>query len=272
MSDPSSPTGPSADQPQAPTPTPDAPGTPPPATSYQPTADQPFPEQPTTVPQAPKATGPSRGLIVGLIVGAVVLLLLCGVGAVAAVLLAGDDDSSSASESNSPSNRPSVTASAAASAAPQKIKLVAPDQLGPLRKAADQSEADPMRETMRTAGVEEPFAALYENAATPEQRVVLWGGTGEIFGMAGAEKNLASFFDSLQGQFEGGTLAPPVDVPTSSLDGKLRCTTVSGVGVTLSVCGWVGQGGLLGMIFAGLDQDKAVQQAQSILPLVAVKS
>jgi hypothetical protein len=241
----------------------------------QPAPGQPFPGQPGLITPAPAQKSGSRGLIIGLAVGAVALiLLLCGV-VTTVVGFAVNNDSDAPPRSGSATSTASASPSASGkpSATAAKITLVAPEQIGSLKKAANQASAAPMLEKMRNAGVEQPFAAVYEDTSTPGRRVLLWGGVGSMFSLIGNEAGLDSFFKGALGQFGDGTQSTPEEVPTGALGGTMRCSSLGeDAGIVMATCVWVGSGGLLGMTFPGVDQATGAQQAQTILPAVVTKS
>src|SRR5438874_1828301 len=159
---------------------------------------QPPPQYPGYSDQysAPPPKKSKAPLIIGIVV--VVLLVLCG-GGIAVALLANKGTSNSAgsgSTSTSTSNPTGGTATTNAPPPTTKISFNAPDRIGVLRKSSDQSRASGLKDSMSTAGLENPFAVMYEESTNKGHLAVVWGGTGSALGGSNANSQLDAFFGS----------------------------------------------------------------------------
>jgi hypothetical protein len=207
---------------------------------------------PVGYPPAPPVKKRRTGLIVSLVV-AVVALVACS-GIVAIVLKAGSDDKTAS---------PGATATTAA-----KVTLKAPDTIGTLKKSSDQSRAKALNSQLTSAGLENPFAAVYQDTKNAAHAVVVWGGTGAIFSAGGAQAQLDSFFGSAGGQLGG---AKPVAVDAGAIGGRAECAKSGLSGAKISICAWVGSDALLGFLFNGVEADAAAAQMRTVLPSIVVK-
>ena len=232
--------------------------TPPPG---QPPAWTPYPNQwPAPAPQ------PKRR--VGLLVTAIVVPVVLVIGAVvtAGVLLANKSDSASSTGASDVSA--SGTVAAHASPSQRSVTLSTPQQIGSLRRSADQSLAEQMRSGLSNAGIEKPFAAVYEDSAVTGRTTVMWGGVGDIFRVA-PETQLSAFIKSAGSSLPGGaTVATETDVEPGQVGGKAKCAKVNGAGVTMTLCAWNGGDALIGFLFGGIGPDKAAAQMRTILSAV----
>lgn len=237
----------------------------------QPAPGQPFPGQPGMVAPAGTQKSGSRGLIIGLVIGVVALLLLCGIGTTAFVVTMKSDDPPR-SDSATAATSASPEASSSFPGAEATVTFASPEQIGVWKKAEEQSQAQPMLEQMRTAGLEQPFAVVYRNTSVPGQAALLWGGTGKMFSVIGNDAGLDSIFKQMPALLGGESLGTRTDVPTGALKGKMECAATDGMGIAMTLCIWAGPGGLLAMMFTGADQATGAQQAQAVLPAVVTKS
>jgi hypothetical protein len=192
-------------------------------------------------------------MIIGIVVGVIVLMCLCGVGVVAILGSQLDDTTASSPQSS----RPSVT-------------FAAPNTIGSLKKSTDQAKADGLRGSLRSAGLTDPFAAAYEDGTTPTRTVLVWGGFGKAFG-TDPQKELDSFFASAVKGLDGATIGSRADVSTGAVGGKMECAKIDGLGIMVTVCAWAGNNAVLGIMATGLDQTKGTAQAQAVLPNVVIK-
>jgi hypothetical protein len=153
------------------------------------------------------------------------------------------------------------------------IVLNAPDQIGTLRKQADQSAADKMRADMSSAGVEQPFAVVYADSAAKGRRVVVWGGTGALYGIGDAQVQLDEFFSTV-GPHLGShvTVDPATPADAGTTGGTAECAKVNGLGIIAALCAWRGKGAILALIFSGLTPDTAAQHLTAILPALVTTS
>jgi len=205
-------------------------------------------------PQPPVKKRRTGLIVVVVVVVAVVALAACAGIAVIALTLGSDDKTAS----------PGATSTGTA----KPVTLKAPATIGTLKKSSDQSQAQKLNSAMTNAGLENPFAAVYQDTKNPARRVVIWGGTGTIFNAGGAQKQLDSFFSSAGGQLGG---AKPVAVDAGTVGGKAECAKSGLSGLKISICAWVGNGALLGFIFNAVEPDAAGAQMRTILPSIATK-
>lgn len=233
----------------------------PPTEPWQPSYGQPYGQQPPQPmyqqpgygPQIPAIYSPQppakkrrTGLIVGVIVGVVALLGCSGI--VVAALTLGKDDKTGSS-----------------TAAAKPVTLEAPATIGTLKKSSDQSEAKKMSSRLSDAGVDRPYAAVYRDTKNPSRRVIVWGGTGKIFNVGGAQRQLDSFFSGSNSELGG---AKPAAVDAGSLGGKAECAKSGLSGAKISICAWVGTDVLLGFIVNGVEPDAAAAQMRTMLPSI----
>jgi hypothetical protein len=129
-----------------------------------------------------------------------------------------------------------------------------------------------MRSQLQNAGLTDPFTVVYDDTTAAGRRVIVWGGTGALFGIGTPDKELDSFFSSAGASLSGGTVGPRIDVAPGSVGGKAQCAKISGLGATASMCAWSGDKALLGFIFNGITPEKSGQEVQSMLPAIVVKS
>lgn len=239
-----------------------APGAPPYYGAPQPYAAPPgAPGYPQAFPPPPPPKKSRTGLIIAIV--AIVVLVLCG-GLVAvgiAVYNARDDIGGT----TSPTGSAPVTAPAAG------VSLEAPNQIGDLKKSADQSRADTLRSTLTNGGIEEPFAVVYEDTAQAGRQVIVWGGTGPIFGTGSRQAQLNGFFSSAGAQLSGGTISDRAPVSAGSVGGLAECEKVSGMGVAMSLCAWIGEDALVGFILTGYSPAEAGEAVPEILSAIVKK-
>jgi hypothetical protein len=208
------------------------------------------PQAPFGYPPQPPVKKRRTGLIIGVVVG-VFALLACS-GLVAFALNSGSDDKTAS---------PGATKTTAARA----VALKAPGTIGTLKKSSDQSRATKLNSAMVKAGLENPFAAVYDDTKNPQRSVVIWGGTGAIFNAGGAQRQLDSFFSSADSQLNGAKAAAVDAGPTG---GKAECAKSGLSGLKLTICAWVGKDALLGFLFNGVEPDAAGAQMRAILPSI----
>lgn len=151
--------------------------------------------------------------------------------------------------------------------------LNAPDQIGTLRKQADQSTADKMRADMSSAGVEQPFAVVYADSAAKGRRVVVWGGTGALYEIGDAQAQLDTFFSTV-GPHLGShvTVDPATPADAGTTGGTAECAKVNGLGIIAALCAWRGEGAILAFMFSGLAPGTAAQHLTTILPALVTTS
>jgi hypothetical protein len=203
-------------------------------------------------PPPPPVKKRRTGLIVSLVVGVFALVACSGIAVIA--VIAADDKTAS------PGSTPTV--------ATTPVKLTAPATIGTLKKSSDQAQAQTLSNAMTNAGLDHPFAAVYQDTKNPGRTVVIWGGTGSAFNAGGAQRQLDSFFTSAGSQLGG---AKPAAVDAGPAGGKAECAKSGLSGIKLTVCAWVGTNALLGFIFNGVAPDAAGAQMRTILPAIATK-
>ena len=211
------------------------------------------PQVPVGYPPQPVVKKRRTGLIVSLVV-AVVALVACSGIAVIALKLGSDDKTTSTGGTSTGAAKP--------------VTLKAPATIGTLKKSSDQSRATTLNKAMTNAGLEHPFAAVYEDTKNPSRTVVIWGGTGAIFSAGGAQTQLDSFFSSVGSQLGN---AKAVAVDAGPVGGKAECAKSGLSGLKLSICAWVGSDALLGFIINGVETDAAGAQMRTILPSIVTK-
>ncbi len=238
----------------------------PPAPGYEPAAGYP-PAPGYPAPGLPPAPRRSRAPLIAGIVGLVALLLVGAVTATFVVLSLQDKKETRATANPSGSAAPSPTPSPAGT-----VTFAAPDRIGALRKSADQSKVEPMRDLMRNAGMEQPFAVIYDDSAIKGRTAIVWGGTGTLLGISGSDKQLDAFFTAAGKQLGAGNAGARTDVDPGTVGGKAQCTKAEGRGLTMALCAWSGAGGLLGFMFPGVAPDKGSEQVRAMLPAIVVKN
>jgi hypothetical protein len=211
------------------------------------------PQIPAGYPPQPPVKKRRTGLIVGVVVIVVALAACSGIAVIA--LKFGSDD-----KTTSLGAKPTGTA--------KPVTLKAPATIGTLKKSSDQSRAQTLSSAMTNAGLENPFAAVYQDTKNPGRNVVIWGGTGAIFNAGGAQRQLDSFFSSMSSQLAG---TKPVAVEAGAIGGKAECAKSGLSGLKISICAWVGNGALLGFIFNAVEPDAAGAQMRTILPSIVAK-
>ncbi|MEV8514865.1 hypothetical protein [Dactylosporangium sp. NPDC051484] len=245
----------------------------------QPAYGQPQPDYPAWSGAAPEPPKKRTGLVLGLVFGALALVLCGGIGIAAWVYGSSDPEPeaaastapTSASASTAPTPRASASKSTGATTGSgPKVQLTAPATISTWKKQANQDQAKALSTQMSDAGIKNPFAAQYQDTAKPARNAVVWGGTGSIFSVGGPQKQLDEFF---KGAFKelGATGGDPVNVDPGKLGGKAQCQKAeSDAGVQLAVCAWVGNDVLLAFMFNSTEPDAAATQMKLMLPAMAI--
>jgi len=148
--------------------------------------------------------------------------------------------------------------------------LNAPDTIGALKKAADQSEADDLKNSLQDANLGQIFAAEYQDTAAGNKPVIIWGATGGLFGILDAQSQLDAFFNGVGKSVSGGTVGTASAVDAGSLGGTAECAAVTGH-VNATLCAWTAGDALVGVIFAGESLSQGGGQMHTILPAVVSK-
>ncbi|GAA2361466.1 hypothetical protein [Dactylosporangium salmoneum] len=212
------------------------------------------------------------GLVLSLVFGALALVLCGGIGVAAWVYSSNDEKTPEATSSSTPTTgssakTPTGGAKTTAAAGP-KVKLTAPATISTWKKQANQDQAQAMAKQLSAAGIDNPFAAQYQDSSKTSRVAIVWGGTGSIFSVGGPDKQLDSFFKSAF-QSLNSTGSAPIDVQPGSLGGKAQCEkTDSSSGVTISICAWVGNDALLAFMFSQMEPDAAATQVKVMLPAI----
>ncbi|MEU7868641.1 hypothetical protein [Dactylosporangium sp. NPDC049140] len=226
-------------------------------------------QQPGYAPPPPPKKG--NGLLIGIVV-AIGIVLIGGIGAVAYVMNSDEIDTPTASSTTTaPQPGASTGAAKTSAAAPKSPKVIftAPATISSWKKQSNQDKAKQMSQQMSDAGVQNPFAAQYQDSKQTAHVVVVWGGTGSAFGVGGPDKQLKDFFD---GAFKslGGTGSDSTPFEAGKLGGKAECQKTTATGVTISICAWVGNDALLAFMFNGMEPSAAAIQAKLMLPSMAI--
>jgi hypothetical protein len=221
---------------------------------------------------APPPPKKSHGLLIGVIIGLAVLLVAGGVVTFVALRSGNPKSTPAGATASNRASSPANTRSSAAAPAKPSVTLAAPDRIGSLRKAADQSQANTIKQRMTTSGVESPYAVMYEDTAAAGRTVTAWGGTGRAFALGGPDKQLDAFFGSAGSELGGGTLGARSNVEAGAVGGKAQCAPVNGLGITMSMCAWAGTDALLGFIFTGTAPAKSAETLRAMLGVIVVKS
>lgn len=226
-----------------------------------PTPQPPGYPAPGGYPGAPTPPPPKKsktGLIIGIVVGAIVLCIggVVGIGALVYNMRDTTETPSGPTQAAQPS--PSTQA-------PAETTFTDPDTIGPLKKNSDQSAAEESRRALTGSGIEKPFAVSYQDSANESRTVLVWGGTGKIFGAGGRQVQLDAFFTSAESQFPGATPTGRSTVSSGSAGGQAECEKLGGLGVAVTLCAWAGDDALLGMLFAGYEPAEAGPLVEEIL-------
>lgn len=266
-------------QPQSPAP--GSWGSPPPAPDpygQQPNAPtsyggyQSYPDPYSAPPAAPPPRKSKGPLIAVLVI--VALLLVCGIGG-AILVLANKKSTPTANASTGATATTGATSGATTAAPPPatKISFQAPATIGVLKKSTDQSRADSLKGSMSGAGIEDPFAVMYDDTSSKGRLAIAWGGTGAAFGGSDPGAQLDGFFSSAGASLgSGATVETRQDADPGAVGGKAQCAKVDGTGVVMAMCAWAGDNALLGFIISGLTPDKAATRMQQMLQAIVVKS
>jgi hypothetical protein len=208
---------------------------------------------PAGYPPQPPVKRRRTGLIVSLAVAAFALVACSGI-AVIAVKFGAADKTLSLGATSTPTAKPAT--------------LKAPDTIGTLKKSSDQSQAQKLNSKLTNAGMENPFAAVYQDAKNPGRRVVIWGGSGGIFNVGNSQQQLDGFFSSMGSQLAG---TKPVAVEVGAIGGVAECAKSGLSGLKLSICAWGGSSALLGFMFNGVEPEAAGAQMRTMLPSIVAK-
>jgi hypothetical protein len=204
---------------------------------------QPQPQQVPSFVTPPPQGGGSRGGMLALVIGGIVILLvLVGVGT-ALVLRSGDDDEPTATPTNGTGNSAGASPSeAAASDYPARIDL--PQIVAGLTKiddpALNKTANDTALQIKAATNADSAVAAYYAPNSDLTKAVGLVGATGRI---TNPEGELDDAFSSEL------TVTGAQDVDPGPLGGLMRCGNTASSGQALSVCGWADGGSLMLGIF-----------------------
>src|SRR5262249_38206180 len=150
------------------------------------------------VPEPPKS---SRTAIVIAVV--VALVLIAGGGAAAYILISKDKTTPLAAPSTTTSSQTTKTTPPPTTSG--QTKFAAPGRIGNVPKMTDPATLKPLIDQLKQGGLEDPFAAAYREASG--RNVVIWGGTGSIFGIGTQQSRIDGFFAGASGQFGGAKVS-----------------------------------------------------------------
>jgi hypothetical protein len=213
---------------------------------YQPHSNQP-PYQSYAPPPAPPPP-PGRNRTV-LIVSLAVVAVLIGFAAAVTVAyaLTRDDDTPAAS---------------AAADGEKRLRLTAPDRIGPWTKATGQTTANQLSAALDSDVIDEPFAAQYDNNGTT---AAIWGGIGAHVSEGTGQEIFGGFLAATQ-KVKGGTLGTAVMADPGIIGGEAWCLADTRAGITMTVCLWVADQVVLGLLFDGSDAEAASGSLRVLLP------
>jgi hypothetical protein len=214
----------------------------------------------------PGARRDNRNLIVVLAGVAVVLLVSAVVIAVVAARYGGSRNSAGAGSGTPTSVNRSQSSTPPATTGTGYV-LSAPDSIGALRKAADQSAADGIRNSLQSAGTEQTIAVVYQDTAAANSPVIIGGATGGLFGILDAQSQVDAFFNGDGGAASGGTVGSTTSVDPGSVGGVAECAVIIGQ-ANATLCAWSAGDALVAVVFGGESLDQSAGQLPTILPAV----
>jgi hypothetical protein len=234
------------------------------------------PQQPygAVQPQAPYGAMPgqppygapeqrrSRGPLIA-IIAVVAVLLIGGITAAVAIGASGDDENRAGSSSTTGSGGNSTGGGSTGGG--RNVTFNAPDKVGSLNKMSRQDQVDPMRDSLRAAGIDNPFAVAYEDSSDAHHTLIAWGGTGKAFEVGSAQSELDAFFKSAVTSIEGGSQGSVKKVDAGSLGGTAECADVSGLDQATSLCAWTNSEALLGFVFDGFSPSESQSHVRALL-------
>ena len=153
----------------------------------------------------------------------------------------------------------------------QLVTLAAPDQIGTLTKAADQSVAVSMRQNMSAIGAEKPYATIYTDSTVPNSGIIVWGMSGSTIGI-NPQVQLEYFFDSSIASRIGATAGPRTAVAPGPTGGTAQCESLIGTGIALTLCAWTGSGAALGFYFNIITLRESAALVHTMLPAIVTRS
>jgi hypothetical protein len=231
---------------------------------------QTYPDPYSAPPAPPPPPRKSKGPLIAVLV-IVALLLVCGIGG-AVLLLANKKGTPTATGTGTTTGATSGATTAAPPPA-TKISFQSPATIGVLKKSGDQTRADSLKGSMSGAGIEDPFAVMYDDTTSKGRLAIAWGGTGSAFGGGDPGAQLDGFFSSAGSSLgSGATVETRQNADPGSVGGKAQCAKVDGTGVVMTMCAWASDNALLGFIISGLTVDKAATRMQQMLQAIVVKS
>lgn len=174
---------------------------------------------------------------------------------------------SKTSTTATPKATPSASVASPTAGAAGAVSLTTPDQIGPLRKAADQSQATDLRNEMQQLG--QAVGLSYEDTAAPGRTITVWGGLAPSGAPAPDPKSeFDGIFGQISQQYSTDKLSPRIDVDPGPTGGKAQCVTINGEDDNQTLCAWVSGGAFLEFLFAGPGQDAAGTTVTSMLPAI----
>lgn len=161
-----------------------------------------------------------------------------------------------------------ATTSGPASPPSFRFTMTAPAKVGTWTTLDDQTAAEPFHIEVTQVGVEHPFAVVYADPA--EDSAIVWGGVGSPYAKGTPASRLDTFFTRTARNIGGGSAGPRTDLDPGALGGTAQCTTVAGRGITMVVCGWTGDGALLGFEFSAGTLDQDAPQMTALLAAIVI--
>jgi hypothetical protein len=168
----------------------------------------------------------------------------------------------------SPAAGPVRTSGAAASPVSYPFDVAAPAQIGTWSKLDDQSPVEQLSQEVAQTGVQKPFAVIYSDPASDS--AIAWGGVGTPYGKGTAQSRLDAFFTTAARNIGGGNAGPRTDVDPGDLGGTAQCATVTGIGISMVVCGWTGTDALMGFEFSAGTLEQDLLQMPSLLAAIVI--
>jgi hypothetical protein len=213
-----------------------------------------------------------RRTLTRILVGVGIILVIGGVVAALSLVKPTNTVNTSAAAGGTASASTATGNSARpASAAPTggvRYTLTAPDRIGGLRKAADQSGVDSIGKAMAGDGISQSIAVAYEDTAAGNKPVLVWGAGGGVFGVLTPKARLDAFFTGAGKSAAGGTVGTRTPVDPGTAGGSAECADITGTQTALALCAWAGGDVILGVMFVGESAAQGGGQMRTIVPAV----
>jgi len=189
-------------------------------------------------------------------------------GVVAFFVVAGTAIALSLSSGGSRAGGPPTTGTIVASPVSFRYRTASPPQIGTWSKLDDQSPVEQFRTEVAQGGVQQPYAVIYTDPASTS--AIAWGGVGTPYVKGSPDSRLSAFFATASRNVGGGSAGPRIDVDPGALGGKAQCASVLGVGISMVVCGWTGDGALMGFEFSAGTLEQNQPQMKSMLAAIVL--